>query len=84
MALCTAILCLVLAGLYLARFDSVIKYQNASSKPDWVVYDTACYNKGYYAKAAVRVNDDIDNLDLSVTAVQSLSAMSDDLWTDKD
>ena len=84
-ALITAVLCLVFAGLYLARFSSVVNWQSASSKPDWTVYDTACYPRGSYATASVRISDDIFNLDQSVTAQQNIAAQSasqDDLWTD--
>lgn len=65
-ALVTAILCLVFAALYLARFNSVVLWQDAASNPDFVVYDTSCYSL-----AAVT--------GLSKTGGVSLG---DELWTD--
>ena len=38
------VISLIFAALYLARFDSVAKMQEAADNPDdYVVYDTLCY-----------------------------------------
>ena len=38
------VISLIFAALYLARFDSVAKMQEAANNPDdYVVYDTLCY-----------------------------------------
>ena len=36
------VITLIMAGLHLARFSSVVNFQKASGDPDYISYDTWC------------------------------------------